>query len=140
MLTQTSDAPWRGHSVLLYDRCVSPDDPLLADRLAQCRRYAAEQGCPVIAERVDYGRPAKLDGRGESGWLDVAALRGQLCDAVRECQAAGAWLLVWHPDRISSYSACRRVALNALSGRVLRVGRGVIKEGSFALAAGAGAP
>ena len=140
MLTQTSDAPWRGQSVVLYDRCVSPDDPLLADRLAQCRRYAAEQGCPVTAERVDYGQAAKLDGRGESGWLDVAALRGQLRDAVGQCQEAGAWLLVWHPDRISSYSACRRTALDALGGRVLRMGRGLIEDGSFALAAGVAAP
>jgi len=131
MPKQNDTAPWRGQPVVLYDRCVTPDDPLLADRLRQCRQYAATQDCAVVAVCVDYGHAATLDGRTAGGWLDVAAVREALRDAVARASRADTWLLVWHPDRLSAYSGCRRMVVARVGGRVLRVGRGLVEASRF---------
>lgn len=129
MLDLETDHPWRGRPVVLYDRCVVPDDILLGERQDGCRRFAVAERCSVAGEFVDYGRSATIDGRGRGGWLDVAAGRPQLRAAVRHVLDTDAWLLVWHPDRISAYAACRTQVFERVAGRVLRAGVGPVVSG-----------
>lgn len=123
---------WHGRAMVLYDRCSNPDDAILADRLGACRAFAHKHDSTVLGQYVDYGQAALLDGRDATlNWLDVAASRPALRDAIERVCSAGAWLLVWHPDRISAFSRCRVPVIERLDGRVLRIGGAIVSPSTF---------
>ncbi len=123
---------WHGQEMVLYDRCSNPDDAVLADRLAACRAFAHKSTGIVLGQYVDYGQAALLDGRDPAlNWIDVAAGRPALRDAVERITSSRAWLLVWHPDRISAFSRCRVPVIERLDGRVLRIGGAIVSPSTF---------
>lgn len=123
---------WHGAAMVLYDRCSNPDDAILADRLGACRAFAHKYGSTVLGQYVDYGQAALVDGRdSDLNWIDVAAQRAALRDAVERISTSDAWLLVWHPDRISAFSRCRVPVIERLAGRVLRIGGAIVSPSTF---------
>lgn len=122
MPSVSAPATWQGRPIVIYDRCANPNDTFLADRVAACRTFALKQHSPVRAQYIDYGQAALVDGRSDNDdWLDVGMARTALHDAMERTLDEKAWLLVWHPDRLSSFSRCREIVLDRLKGRVFRV-------------------
>lgn len=123
---------WHGQAVVLYDRCSDPDDTILADRLAACRTFARKDCGNVLGQYVDYGQAALFDGRDAAlNWVDVASGRPALRDAIERAITSRAWLLVWHPDRISAFTRCRVPVIERLEGRVLRIGGAIVSPSTF---------
>lgn len=128
----TVPGTWHGQAMVLYDRCSNPDDSILADRLLACRDFARKNGSTLLGQYVDYGQAALVDGRdADLSWIDVAAKRPALRDAMERVTSTRAWLLVWHPDRISAFSRCRVTVIERLEGRVLRIGGAIVSPAAF---------
>lgn len=132
MRDDAASLSWHGQAIVLYDRCSDPDDAILADRLAACRAFARKHCGLVLGQYVDYGHAALLDGRDATlNWVDIAAGRPALKDAIERVTTSRAWLLVWHPDRISAFSRCRVPVIERLDGRVLRIGGAIVSPSAF---------
>lgn len=113
-----ASSTWGG-PVIIYDRCPSAQDLYLAARMADCRNFADLRGCPVAAEHIDSGPNSLTDG-------PDARDRAELAEAIRACIRTGAYLLVWHPDRISHHAVGRAPVIETLSGRILHSRGGLV--------------